>query len=81
MKRESLDLHITYIVRKVSKCGVITGPYFPEFGPEITPYLDTFHAVLILVTGLKLVTLIFRFKVLSAKSPLFFIYNNTGIYL
>ena len=30
---------------KVSKCGVISGPYFPVFGPEITPYLDTFHAV------------------------------------
>ena len=33
--------------------GVISGPYFPVFGlntgkygPEITPYLDTFHAVL-----------------------------------
>ena len=32
--------------------GVISGPYFPVFGlnkrkhgPEITPYLDTFHAV------------------------------------
>ena len=47
---------------KVSKYGVISGPYFPAFGlnteryevfnrnagkhgPEITPYLDTFHAV------------------------------------
>ena len=37
---------------KVSKCRVISGPYFPVFGlntrkygPEITPYLDTFHAV------------------------------------
>ena len=35
-----------------SKCGVISGPYFPVFGPntgkyepEITLYLDTFHAV------------------------------------
>ena len=33
--------------------GVISGPYFPVFGlntgkhgPEITPYLDTFHAVI-----------------------------------
>ena len=39
-------------VWKVSKCGVISGPYFPVFGlntgkygPEITSYLDTFHAV------------------------------------
>ena len=38
---------------KLSKYGVISVPYFPVFGlntgkygPEITPYLDTFHAVL-----------------------------------
>ena len=31
---------------KVSKYGVIHGPYFPVFGPAITPHLDTFHAVL-----------------------------------
>ena len=37
---------------KVSKYGVISGPYFPVFspntgkkGPEITPHLDTFHTV------------------------------------
>ena len=37
---------------KVSKYWVFSGPYFPVFGlntgkygPEITPYLDTFHAV------------------------------------
>ena len=36
----------------MSKYGVISGPYFPVFcpntgkyGPKITPYLDTFHAV------------------------------------
>ena len=36
----------------MSKYGVIFGPYFPVFGlntgkygPEITPYLDTFHTV------------------------------------
>ena len=34
------------------KYGVISGPYFPVFSPntgkyrpEITPYVDTFHAV------------------------------------
>ena len=32
-------------VREVSKYGVFSGPYFPVFGPEKTPYLDTFHAV------------------------------------
>ena len=38
---------------KWSKYGVISGPYFPGFspnagkyGPEKTPYLDTFHAYL-----------------------------------
>ena len=38
---------------KVSKYGVISGPYFPVFGlnigkygPEINPYLDIFHAVM-----------------------------------
>ena len=36
----------------MSKYGVISGPYVPVFGlntgiygPGITPYLDTFHAV------------------------------------
>ena len=29
----------------VSKDGVISGIYFPVFGPEKTLYLDTFHAV------------------------------------
>ena len=35
---------------KVSKYEFISGPYFPifspntaKYGPEITPYLDTFH--------------------------------------
>ena len=40
-------LRFAYInsLRKVSKYGVISGPYFPVFGPEIIPDLDTFHAV------------------------------------
>ena len=36
----------------MSKYGVFPGPYFPifspntkKYGPEKTPYLDTFHAV------------------------------------
>ena len=40
-------------VWEVSKCGVISGPYFPLLGlntgkyrPEMTPYMDTFHAML-----------------------------------
>ena len=41
-----------YTVWKASKHGVISGPYFPVFelntgkyGPEKTPYLNTFNAV------------------------------------
>ena len=41
----------------MSEYGVISDPYFPVFGlntgkygPEITPYLDTFHAVFILLS-------------------------------
>ena len=30
---------------KLSKYGVISGPTTGKYGPEITPYLDTFHAV------------------------------------
>ena len=57
---------LIYTAWKVSKYGVVSGPYFPVFGlnteiysvnlvcnpntgkygPEITPYLDTFHAVI-----------------------------------
>ena len=43
---------VCHTARKVFKYGVISGPYFPVFSrqykkcrPEITPYLDTFHAV------------------------------------
>ena len=52
-----LNFKCSYLVTawEVSKCGVISGPYFPVFGlntkiygPEIIPYLDTFHAVCII---------------------------------
>ena len=50
----NLTLH-----EKCPKYRVISGPYFPVFspntgkyGPEITPYSDTFHAVS--VSGEKL---------------------------
>ena len=43
----------TYTAWKVSKYEVLSSPYFPAFGlntgkygPENTPYLDTFHTVL-----------------------------------
>ena len=32
-------------VRKVSRYGVFSSPYFPVFRPEKTPYLDTFYTV------------------------------------
>ena len=42
---------------KVSRYGVISSPYFPvlglitgKYGPEIIPYLDTFHGVSTRVT-------------------------------
>ena len=45
------NLVVAFTAWKVSKYGVISGPYFSVFGlntgkygPEITPYLDTFHA-------------------------------------
>ena len=45
---------------KVSKYGVISGPYSPifglntgEYGPEITSYLDTFRACIYLFTNAK----------------------------
>ena len=31
---------------KVSKYGVISGPNVGKYEPEITPYLDNFHAVI-----------------------------------
>ena len=52
MEYEVNRLTISDTAWKVSKYGVISGPYFPVFnpntgkyGPEITPYLGTFHAV------------------------------------
>ena len=29
----------------MSKYVIFTGPYFPVFGPQKTPYWDTLHAV------------------------------------
>ena len=40
-----LYCHIAISAWKVSKYGVFSGPYFPAFGQEKTPYIDTFHAV------------------------------------
>ena len=47
-----LEMRKLNTVWNVSKYGVFSSPYFPAFGlntgkygPEKTPYLDTFHAV------------------------------------
>ena len=44
----------------MSKYGVTSDSYFPvlipntgKYGPEITPYLDNFHTVVQVGTGLK----------------------------
>ena len=48
----TLEFSNPFTAWKVSKYGVISDPYFPvfspntgQYGPEITPYLDTFHAI------------------------------------
>ena len=38
----------------MSKYEVFSRPYFPVFGPEKTPYLDSFHAAVVLVLRTKL---------------------------
>ena len=40
-----LYLHTASHSMKSVQIGVFSSPYFPAFGPEKTPYLDTFHAV------------------------------------
>ena len=41
----AIPLRLRINARKVSRYGVFSGPYCPVFGPEKTPYLDTFYAV------------------------------------
>ena len=55
-QRAFYRLAISYTAWKVSKYGVISGRYFPLFSPqtgkyglEISPYLDTFHEVIIYI--------------------------------
>ena len=38
---------------KVSKYGVFSGPNTGKYGPEKTPYLDTFHVVLLRIMSLQ----------------------------
>ena len=55
------ELPVVFAAWKVSEYGVISSPYFPLFSPntrkyrpEITSYVDTFHAAFILRLSLKL---------------------------
>ena len=49
----------------MSKRGVISCPYFPVFGPEINPYLDTFHTVIkhLTVFGFDLRTCLYQKRI------------------
>ena len=37
----------------MSKYGVISGPNTGKYGPEITPYLDNFHAVMVITDRIR----------------------------
>ena len=53
----------------MSKHGVISGPNTGKYGPEITPYLDTFHAVQKLVfRGVLKKTILESFHKFSRKT-------------
>ena len=70
--------YVTVTASKVSKYGVFSGPYFPVFGPEKTPYLDTFHAVVwycLICTAPYLIS-----RLLSFFSR-FFVSNNVYLVL
>ena len=65
---------------KLSKYGVISGPYFSVFspnagkyGPEVTPYLDTFHAVysISVICRWKLKTLLLTIVKMFKKIDIF----------
>ena len=63
----------------MSKYGIISGLYFPSFSPntgkyrpEITPYLDTFHAVVLGVIAKTLILYTKIVKILSKIVSIFF---------
>ena len=66
---------VYYTVWKVSKYGVISGPNTGKHGPEITPYLDTFHAVLVYFIVFFLliwITWLCPIELISKSIPCFF---------
>ena len=59
-------------IYEVSRYGVFSGPHFPVFGlntgkygPEKTPYLDTFYAVVVLFLGVDIFPVPQVFRVVS----------------
>ena len=44
---------------RVPKYGVFSGPNAGKYGPEKTPYLDTFHALLVTVKLVKKALLLY----------------------
>ena len=59
---------------KVSKYGIVSGPYFlvfglntGKYGPEISPYLDTFHAVTHLLNLFSVENLSKKFSRIKGK--------------
>ena len=58
-----------YTVWKVSKYGVFSGhlsvfsPYTGKYGPEKTPYLDAFHAVIVSshLSGMQTIFVLFLY--------------------
>ena len=60
---------------KMSKYGVISGPYFPVFGPEKTPYSDTFHTVWML-----LISVIYKIVVEMYQNLRESVWRNWNLY-
>ena len=65
---DARKLIVFHTAWKVSKYGVFSGPNTGKYGPEKTPYLDTFHAVRF--------ALVYSFILrLSLDLEIYFIYN------
>ena len=71
-------LNISITAWKVAKYGVISGPYFPVFGSEITPYFDSFHAVKNYRISVSLLTFLswFHYKFWLWKNHCCFLIGN-----
>ena len=57
-KKYPFEVSLNFTVWNVSKYGVFSSPNAGKYGPEKTPYLDTFHAVFMMalvgMLGLRL---------------------------